>query len=80
MNYDADAHFSLQIISLHVARAVHSCYIYVSKYLCFVYIVIIIRKMQKKMNSETKSSLVWGQTTWTAGEYVTSENLGTFAL
>ena len=48
MNYDADAHFSLQIISLHVARAVHSCYIIVSKYLCFVYIVIIIRKIQKK--------------------------------
>ena len=31
------------------------------------------------MNS-TKSSLVWGQTKWTAGEYVTSENFGTFAL
>ena len=31
------------------------------------------------MNS-AKSRLVWGQTKWTAGEYVTSENFDTFAL
>ena len=87
MDYDADAHFNLQIISIsilfnsfqlleHVHRYRH--YICVYTYVCFVYIVINQKK--KKKNEQYKSSLVWGQTKWTAGEYVTSENFGTFAL
>ena len=88
MNYGADAHFNLQIISTsilfnsfqlleHVHRYRHYNCVYT--YVCFVYIVIIIRKYNKK-NEKCKKQLVWGQTKWTAGEYVTSENFDTFAL
>ena len=85
MNYDADAHCNLQIISSSIHFNCSSMYrdiviIFVFIHKRFVYIVMIYSEKYKKKKNSTKSSLVWGQTKWTAGEYVTSENLGTFAL